>query len=57
MEKPPVVQLLIQRKDPDLIAKDGGGWTPLSVAADAGQEAIVRLLLGKHETGINAQDN
>ncbi|UKZ49434.1 hypothetical protein TrVGV298_003681 [Trichoderma virens] len=49
-----VVKLLLE-KGANVNAQDGGGWTPLSWAADGGHEAVVKLLL-KKGAKVDAQD-
>ena len=40
------MQLLVERDDVDINAKDNSGQTPLSLAAVYGHEAVVQLLFG-----------
>ncbi|KAK3986791.1 ankyrin repeat domain-containing protein 17 [Cladorrhinum sp. PSN332] len=40
----------------DINTRDGWGWTPLSLAANEGHEAIVKLLLGTGKVDIDAKD-
>ena len=52
-----VVQLLVERDDVDINAKDHHrGWTPLLLAAEYGHEAVVRLLVERDDVDINAKD-
>ena len=51
-----IVQLLIDRDDVDIDAKDKFGMTPLSQAAQRGHEAIVRLLIARGDVDINSKD-
>jgi 26S proteasome non-ATPase regulatory subunit 10 len=44
----PIVELLVERKDCDIDAKDGAGWTSLMMAASLKEsDALVDLLLAK----------
>ncbi|TFK98228.1 ankyrin repeat-containing domain protein, partial [Pterulicium gracile] len=41
-----VVQYLLDTKDVNVEAVDASSWTALHIAASAGQEEVVRLLIG-----------
>lgn len=50
------MRLLVERSDIDLNTKFRWGWTPLSVAAAAGCEAVVRQLIERNDVNINSKD-
>jgi ankyrin repeat protein len=51
-----VVKYLVEEAGADENYRDGGGWTPLMVAADAGQAAVMQYLLDRPCINIDAEN-
>jgi len=52
-----IANLLLSQKDVDADARDDYGRSPLSLAAEKGDEALVRLLLEREDVEVESKDN
>jgi len=52
-----VVKLLLEQGNVDVNSKDSSGRTPLSFAAEWGNETVVKLLLEQGNVDVNSEDS
>ena len=57
MEHQGIANLLLSKEDVDADARDDYGRSPLSLAAEKGDEALVRLLLEREDVEVESKDN
>ena len=55
MEHQGIANLLLSKEDVDADARDDYGRSPLSLAAEKGDEALVRLLLEREDVEVESQ--
>jgi ankyrin repeat protein len=51
-----IANLLLSQRDVDADARDDYGRSPLSLAAEEGDEALVRLLLKRENVEVESKD-